>query len=181
MKYIHKYVFKGHDRVVMAVNGPEQARNEIKEYLDGRWVGAPEALWRIFHHRMHQEWPAVERLPFHLPDQQMVTFNAEDSLDNVLQQAARETKLLAFFRRNQEDPHARQWLYSEFPQHFTWNQRDHIWKARQKGMAIGRLLFASPTSGARYHLRLLLTVVRGMLAYFALQFFLMLQSRTQVF
>ena len=38
-------------------------------------------------------------------------------------------------------------------------------KPRQRGFAIGRMYFASPNSGERFYLRLLLTVVKGSQSY----------------
>ncbi|XP_021745360.1 uncharacterized protein LOC110711289 [Chenopodium quinoa] len=47
VKYLYKYVHKGVDRVSMEVRtGAEH--NEIQQYVDARWVCAPEALWRIY-------------------------------------------------------------------------------------------------------------------------------------
>ena len=36
-----------------------------------------------------------------------------------------------------------------------------MWMLRLKGYSIGRIYFASPNSGERFYLRLLLTVVKG--------------------
>jgi hypothetical protein len=36
VKYIHKYVYKGHDRATLEI---EKNLDEIKEYLDARWIG----------------------------------------------------------------------------------------------------------------------------------------------
>ena len=36
-----------------------------------------------------------------------------------------------------------------------------MWTCRKKGYSIGRMYFASPNSGERFYLRLLLTVVKG--------------------
>ncbi|XP_042501309.1 uncharacterized protein LOC122079122 isoform X1 [Macadamia integrifolia] len=50
VKYLYKYVYKGHDRVAVSIshgNG-EYLLDEIKQYRDARWVSAPEAMWRIF-------------------------------------------------------------------------------------------------------------------------------------
>jgi hypothetical protein len=40
VKYLYKYVTKGNDRVTFTIDGVQQdnaARNEIKEYKDGRY------------------------------------------------------------------------------------------------------------------------------------------------
>lgn len=73
---IYKHGFKGHDRApvqitagVVAEQGEPQ--DEIKQYLDARYVGSIEACWRIFRFAMHKEWPNVVRLQVHLPNQQV--------------------------------------------------------------------------------------------------------------
>ncbi len=75
---------------------------------------------------------------------------------------ARST-LIAFFEYNAMHEDSRQYLYSEFPAHFTWDLKTRMWKPRQrgKGNRIGRIYHYSPVSGEQYYLRLLLTVVRG--------------------
>jgi len=45
VKYIHKYIYKGHDRTTMVVEGPV---DEIKRYIDARYVSSCEAVWRLF-------------------------------------------------------------------------------------------------------------------------------------
>jgi hypothetical protein len=42
--------------------------DEIKKYLDCRYVYASEAAWRIFKFDMHERFPIVERLQYHLPN-----------------------------------------------------------------------------------------------------------------
>ena len=75
-KYLFKYVFKGGDRTTAVlqtdVNGNEIPRevNEIADYLDARYVSAPEGVWRIFQFKMHHRYPTVQRLQIHLPNQQ---------------------------------------------------------------------------------------------------------------
>ena len=55
--YSFKYFHKGPDRATM-----EYEIDEIKQYIDGRYIGAPEALWCIFHFDIHKQIPSVERL-----------------------------------------------------------------------------------------------------------------------
>jgi hypothetical protein len=49
--------------------GP-QVINEPKQFMDGRYISASEAFWRILGFRLHRESPSVIRLSIHLPDQQ---------------------------------------------------------------------------------------------------------------
>jgi hypothetical protein len=69
--------------------------------------------------------------------------------------------LTAYFKANAELPEAPNYLYQDFPAHFTYLKQTKNWKIRKKGHAIGRMYFASPSAGERYYLRMLLTVVRG--------------------
>ncbi|CEP08733.1 hypothetical protein, partial, partial [Parasitella parasitica] len=49
IKYVYKYIYKGHDRaqVYMGANSAAQDQDEIKNFLDARYVSAAEACWRI--------------------------------------------------------------------------------------------------------------------------------------
>ena len=51
VKYLLKYIYKGHDRQVVRAEDttePAPARpNEIKEYQDLRSIGSSEACWRL--------------------------------------------------------------------------------------------------------------------------------------
>jgi hypothetical protein len=69
--------------------------------------------------------------------------------------------LTAYFKANAELPEASKYLYQDFPTHFTYLKQAKKWNVRKKGHAIGRMYFASPSSGERYYVRMLLTVVRG--------------------
>ena len=55
VKYINKYIYKGHDRATMVLGGVD----EIQQYLDARYIGPPEEAWRFFAHPMHEEVPNV--------------------------------------------------------------------------------------------------------------------------
>ncbi|KAL0320144.1 UNVERIFIED_CONTAM: hypothetical protein Sradi_5275900 [Sesamum radiatum] len=45
--YLYKYVYKGPDCIVFEVR-PRPTYDEISQYVDERWIYAPEALWRTF-------------------------------------------------------------------------------------------------------------------------------------
>jgi hypothetical protein len=70
VKYLFKYVYKGHDRATVevscqsdnAIEGNVVEANEIKKHLDYRYVFASETTWRIFKFDMHEWFPIVERL-----------------------------------------------------------------------------------------------------------------------
>jgi hypothetical protein len=51
VKYLFKYIYKGHDRVSVVMRDASKANDdvdEIKQYRDARWVTPPKALWRIY-------------------------------------------------------------------------------------------------------------------------------------
>ncbi len=90
MKYLYKYVYKGHDRVLAVVqpeagalpaimpkaavggadgNNVPTARDEVQNYLDGQYVSASEACHRLFAFDLHSMHPNVYRLAVHLPNE----------------------------------------------------------------------------------------------------------------
>ena len=90
IKYLFKYINKGNDRVTAGLvrkrneNADDNTIDEIKEYYDCRYVSACEAIWRIFAFEIHYRLPSVERLNFHLPGEQTVVFNENETIENVL-------------------------------------------------------------------------------------------------
>ncbi len=62
--------------------------DEIKKYLDWRCVSTSEATWRIFKFDMHERFPVIERLQYHLPNQQMVLFDDDNDVQEVATQLA---------------------------------------------------------------------------------------------
>ena len=67
IKYLYKYVYKDHDRATVTLSqannnhlsGEAEPIDEIKMYLDARYVSASESIWRIFHYKMHNHTPNV--------------------------------------------------------------------------------------------------------------------------
>ena len=60
VKYLFKYVYKGHDCVNMEmVMEDGEVRDEIKLYLNCRYVSAPEAMWRLSEYRIVGEFERV--------------------------------------------------------------------------------------------------------------------------
>lgn len=111
VKYLYKYVYKGHDRALISMrrNTRQQHEqqqqdaviNEIQQYTDTRYVSASEALWRLFSFSLFQRSPSVQLLLLHLPNQQAVYYNESDDLQTVVQRTMdRPTTLLAFFDLN---------------------------------------------------------------------------------
>ncbi|XP_035233478.1 uncharacterized protein LOC118205293 [Stegodyphus dumicola] len=133
VKYLFKYVYKGHDaaKVVLEESGDRTLMwDEIKCFLNARYVSAPEAVWRLFEKRMHSKSHSIIRLPVHLENLQPVYF-AESEERNALQRAAeKNTMLTGWFELNRTVPEANRYLYAEIPKHFTW--RNHAWQTRER-------------------------------------------------
>ena len=69
VKYIHKYIYKDNDRTIVQL---QQSNDEVAQYLQGQYIGPLEAIWRLFEFPFHEEFPLVQRLTVHTPDEQMV-------------------------------------------------------------------------------------------------------------
>ena len=166
IKYIYKYVYKGHDRTTMQFG---RCQDEVQQYLDARYISSCEALWRLYLFHMQEQVPNVVRLQVHLENQQAVVYNpdGDNSAQDVLNtHADRHTTLTAWFAANALEPEGSgilNLLYQDYPSKMVWNNdtNNPRWTSRQKGFAIGRMYYAHPTSGERFYLRLLLTCVRG--------------------
>ncbi|XP_074377008.1 uncharacterized protein LOC141718524 [Apium graveolens] len=66
--------------------------DEIKTYLDGRYICASEASWRIFAFDIHFRNPSVERLPVHLEGQRYITFNVNENIEKLLNNIGKSLK-----------------------------------------------------------------------------------------
>jgi hypothetical protein len=65
IKYMYKYTYKGHDRAAMDLAEETGGGDEIRDYLDARYVGPAESAWRLFEFPMHGKSHTIERLPVH--------------------------------------------------------------------------------------------------------------------
>ena len=109
IKYIHKYIYKGSDRATIQV---DLEKDEVAQYLQGRYIGPTEAMWRIFEFSTHEESPSIEQLAIHLPGEQPVYFK-EDAIAEELQERMNEAQstLMAFFDYNDANDKSRRYLY----------------------------------------------------------------------
>jgi len=172
IKYLFKYVNKGHDRVTAnfysggSKNGKADCYDEIKVYYDCRYLSACEAAWRIYSFDIHFREPSVERLNYHLENEHSITYEEHESIEKVInKKSSQTTKFLAWMDANRKYPEARTLTYNRFPSKFVWKEDKHEWSPRQRGMSIGRVYFAPPGSGERFYLRTLLNYVKGPTSY----------------
>ncbi len=184
VKYMYKYVYKGPDRAIAVVerqanrhgqennahvvvaNGEGQNHDEIKAYLEGRYVSTSEASWRLFSFRMHEGTPSITRLAVHEHGMHQVMYNESASIfETINSKQNQKTTLTEYFQANIDYPLARKVTYMEFPSVFTWSNGTKKWTIRQRGCCVERLYFVSPSTGERYFLRTLLTKVKGAVSF----------------
>ncbi|WVZ63174.1 hypothetical protein U9M48_012829 [Paspalum notatum var. saurae] len=166
VKYLFKYIYKGHDRASVAVregNKADSDVDEIKQHRDARWVTPPEALWRIYGFDLSRNSAPVMQLQLHLPNMHMVSFHERQNIKRVVNRPGADRSMLtAYFEANREHKDARGILYRDFPEYYTW-QQGKVWQRRKRntGGQIGRIISAHPAEGERYYLRVLLNHVAG--------------------
>nr|XP_043630287.1 uncharacterized protein LOC122601603 [Erigeron canadensis] len=163
IKYLFKYINKGPDRVTASVyqtntdgttTDNNQPKDEVKNYLDCRYVSASEACWRIFGFDIHYRHPPVEILPFHKENEQNIVYDDEAQLcDVVSNPTVKRSMFLEWMELNAEDNFARTLKYVQIPQFYAW---------------IRRISYVPPSLGDVYYLRILLNHVVGPQSFDAL-------------
>ncbi|KAJ1256533.1 hypothetical protein BS78_K010100 [Paspalum vaginatum] len=174
IKYLFKYVTKGSDCAkvyIQRIRGVQDAPhdpdtdtiNEVKEYLDCRYICEHDACWRVFGYYIHRHYPTMERMPVHLPRENFVTYDAKQNMAEVLsKEFLRRTMLTEWFVANQRYGFGKDLTYCDFPSMWSWDAISRSWHPRQHGSGkIGRLYYVHPSVGERYYLRMLLLVVPG--------------------
>jgi hypothetical protein len=169
IKYLFKYINKGYDRITATITAsrPQNEEvDEIKQYLDCRYVSPCEASWRIFGFSIHGRKPAVERLYFHLLGENSIYFTDGARIDDILlKPSVTESMFTAWFDANKKYSQARILTYSDFIGKFVYVRKTRQWKPRTRGYTIGRLIWVPPSTGELFYFRMLLTVVIGPTCY----------------
>ena len=162
IKYLYKYVHKGVDVGTVAIEN----KDEISTYVNARLIDAYDSHWRAMEYKIQDRFPAVMSLAIHTEGQQNIIFREGKAQEALA--AAKDTSLQGFYKLNRSDQEARQYLYMEIPEHYTWNDEKREWKKRvqqPKGgevpRMIGRMCNVSVVQGERFYLKLLLAHVRG--------------------
>ncbi|XP_050278246.1 uncharacterized protein LOC126719772 [Quercus robur] len=173
IKYLFKYINKGPDRVTIVLQEnlpgtdndeqqPSIVVDETKAYLDCRYISASEACWRIFEFPIQFRNPPVERLNFHLENENPIIYPENANLDNILQRPGiKDTKFTEWMKNNEAFEDACELTYAEFPTKWVWHQNVKQWKRRKGRKCIGRVYNAHPSSGDQFYLRMLLNIVKG--------------------
>ena len=113
VKYIFKYMTKGHDKASISLqrmtstaegHAIQPSHNvqenpvvvdEIQNYIDSRYVGVCEAFWRILSFPMHSHYPPVTRLQIHEENQHTVLYEEGEEMSAL--QATAQTTLTEYF------------------------------------------------------------------------------------
>lgn len=170
VKYFYKYVFKGHDSAAVTISESNNEtvtinHDEIRDFLDTRYVGPVEAAYRIFNKLLQEKSHSVTRLPILLPNEHSIVISDDSDFDMESIDYS-SSMLLEFFKLNLRDENARQYYYQDIPKHYTYkkNKEDgtYSWEKRQKHFnTIGRMHFINPSQIELFHERLLLLHVKG--------------------
>ncbi|XP_071700075.1 uncharacterized protein [Rutidosis leptorrhynchoides] len=173
IKYLFKYLNKGPDRATIVIQenltrtGESSVEtiievDEIKNYLNCRYISPYEAVWRMLSFDIHFSQPSVLKLSYHLPNHHTITLHDSKSLPALLQrESIKETMFTQWFELNKRDPNAQKLTYAKIPTHYVWNQTTKTWEPRKQWGCIGRIVYSHPASGERYYLKMLLNMVKG--------------------
>ena len=129
-------------------------------------MSAPEACWKIFAFPMHGHAPAVERLYFHLENQQPVYWKDSQEIGTVLAKSTiKESMFTAWMDSNKIYHHGRDLTYAEYVSKFVYDARKRCWKPRKQGNTIGRLIWVPPSRGELFYMRMMLSSAKGSQCY----------------
>ena len=150
--------------------------DEISTYIESRYVSPAEAAWRILSLPTYNRSHPVYRLPVHLPNHQSIVIHTDPENIDLESAAAQSTMLIDYFALNQRDPQARNYYYVEIPQYYTFLKRKNVeddvaqWRKRKGSFnCLGRIYSVSPSNPELFHLRLLLTRVKGATSFESLK------------
>jgi hypothetical protein len=129
IKYLFKYITKGVDRVIASIqSGSNEEVDEIKQFYDCRYLSPSESIWRIYGFDIHHRWPPVQRLSFHLRDEQRITFRDDSNLVAVLaRNREKKTMFLAWMEANKKYPSGRTFTYPKYPSMFVYDTDNRCW------------------------------------------------------
>ena len=186
VKYLYKYVYKGVDRTMIGFKRVDKKKkyrsNEIKEFIDCRYISAIEAAYRLFEFTMHSRFPSVRQLYIHLPEKHTVTYNrkaCEQKLEKAIKKQSKTTltqwmknnddeihkplplKKLGRNAKGEYNPRGPDLKYFEYPKYYRWKDNKWVRRTRKDMYAIGRMHTVSPREGERYYLRILLNHIKG--------------------
>ncbi|PAV76155.1 hypothetical protein WR25_25064 [Diploscapter pachys] len=170
VKYLYKYVYKGHDcaRMAIQVQNGGIVYDELTKYVNMRYVTPHEGYWRIAEFKLDERSHSVMRLAVHLPNEQLIYYKPQnDDIGQRLNDSElRNTTLTGWFDLNERDADARNYYYFEIPEYYTFKKsRDDgnmIWDRRTRSFnVIGRMYVIHPKQKELFYLRMILLHKKG--------------------
>ncbi|CAG8496235.1 7053_t:CDS:2 [Cetraspora pellucida] len=194
--YLYKYIFKGPDCTKFTisnanndVNQPNsqisvtthntfptadgnyppaqrQSVNEFKDYINGRYLSAPEAAWRIFRYHVTSTNPPVQALPIHLPNsnisQYSRLYNPSSSASLLDRYFLRLIEPL--FDNLKYTEYYEQYIQYPFNQHMNENvfleqEKNNVLRKivrKRSTSKVTRVVLITPKAGELYYLRCIL-------------------------
>lgn len=145
IKYLFKYIHKGDDRTTARLTATDK-NDEIQMYLDARYLSGGEASWRLLGFELQHREPSVQRLQFHLENEQVVVFPDSTDLEKIVYHPGIEkTMFTEWMTANRLHEDAHDLTYAEFPTKWTWHAKDKEWRKRG-GEKINRKNLLCPSS-----------------------------------
>jgi hypothetical protein len=169
--YLFKYLHKGPDQTWFHLpRTKDETHDEIKDYVKGRYLSAPEAAWRILGFDITSKEPSVTCLPIHLPGANIGQFTGQ-----APRQGATASLLMRYFHRPRhelfenmtyidyfqsfilykwipgDDIREDEFLEEELPG----NQKNRV-SPRRTGIKVVRLHTIAPSAGELFYLRCIL-------------------------
>ncbi|KAH7515858.1 hypothetical protein FEM48_Zijuj10G0071100 [Ziziphus jujuba var. spinosa] len=118
--------------------------------------------WRILGFDIHYRDPPVERLNFHLPNEQNIIFLDIDLIDAIMNRNAVSNSMFStWMDANKKYVEAKELTYAKFPIRFVWKSSEREWHPRKQGCAIEQMFFMLLGCGDMYYLRILFNIVQG--------------------
>ncbi|CAF1246967.1 unnamed protein product [Rotaria sordida] len=133
IKYINKYITKGYDyaRIGVQVNSNDNVEkvvdyDEIKQYLNCRYISSQEAAWHLQDFPIHGQSHNVVMLSIHLEDGQSIFFKENQAETVLRRESVACTTLTAYFDLNVSDLGAHQYLYQDIPNHYVFKNKKWV-------------------------------------------------------
>ncbi|CAK8530235.1 unnamed protein product [Lathyrus sativus] len=131
IKYLFKYINKGSDRISAVIvpnnTGTDGNIDEIKQYLDCRYVSPSETCWRIFSYSIYGRKLTVERLFFHMEGENSVYYKDFEHIRTLLlKPSVIESMFTSWFVANTRYEEAKLLTYSHFVSKFVYDKKKKV-------------------------------------------------------
>ena len=169
--YLYKYLYKGPDHTLFNVSRTGQPSDEIKDYVDARYLSAHDTAWRILGFHITSKNPSVSCLPVHLLDENIARYTGRGTASD-----STTSLLIQYFNR---PPHVifsslKYCEYFELYVLYKWQGGDGVQdneflentihgctrnkvSRQQATTKVSHLQMISPTAGELFYVRCLLT------------------------